>query len=164
RTRAVICCEQEITASRLQLRILITNAYLDVYAGTQVTVRDLAFELRRQGHEPLIYSPKLGAVAEEIRNSGILVTDQLSTLATASDIIHGQHYPAIEALLLYPSTPAIYLCHSSFGGYTEALFFFPRVLRYVAVDEPCRNRIESVSGIPHERITVMWNAVDLQRF
>ena len=146
------------------MRILITNAYLDLYAGTQVMVRDLALELRRQGHEPVVYSPRLGPVAEEIRDSGIAITDQLTSVATAPDIIHGQHHPAIEALLRFPSTPAVYVCHSSVSGYTEALSYFPRILRYVAVDEPCKSRIASVPAIPREHIAVIWNAVDLARF
>jgi len=146
------------------LRILITNAYLDLYAGTQVMVRDLALELRRQGHEPVVYSPRLGPVAEEIRNSRIAITDQLTSVVATPDIIHGQHHPAIEALLRFPSTPAIYVCHSSMSGYTEALSYFPRILRYVAVDEPCRSRIASVPAILPERIAVIWNAVDLVRF
>src|SRR5215813_2294143 len=127
-------------------------------------VRDLALELRRQGHEPVVYSPRLGPVAEEIRDSGIAITDQLTSVATAPDIIHGQHHPAIEALLRFPSTPAVYVCHSSVSGYTEALSYFPRILRYVAVDEPCKSRIASVPAIPREHIAVIWNAVDLARF
>jgi hypothetical protein len=38
------------------------------------------------------------------------------------------------------------------------------VLRYVAVDQPCKERIESVAGIPPERVRVIYNAVDLERF
>src|SRR5215469_7454652 len=114
-----------------KLKVLITNAYLDVYAGTQVVVRDLALELRRQGHEPMVYSPRLGAVAEALSNSGIHVTDQLATITEAPDVIHGQQYAAIEALLHFPNTPAIYVCHSAAQGYTEALGYFPRILRYV---------------------------------
>jgi len=148
------------------LRILITNAYLDVYAGTQVVVRDLALELRRQGHEPVIYSPRFGPVAAELRDSGIQVTSQLSDVTATPDIIHGQHYPAIEALLRFPSTPAIHVCHTSLigKGYSEGLAYFPRILRYVAVDDLCRKRIASVPGIPSDRIKIAWNAVDLERY
>lgn len=135
-----------------------------MHAGTQVVVRDLALELRRQGHEPVVYSPRLGAVAAELRDSGIQVTDRLSSLTAAPDIIHGQHHPAMEALLRFPSTPAVYVCHSSAKGFAEALAYFPRILRYVAVDELCKKRLESVPGIPHERIALLWNAVDLEHY
>jgi hypothetical protein len=37
-------------------------------------------------------------------------------------------------------------------------------LRYVAVDERCRKRVEKTAGIPLSRITVILNAVDLERF
>ncbi|HKE32964.1 MAG TPA: glycosyltransferase [Candidatus Angelobacter sp.] len=142
------------------MKILITNAYLDVYAGTQVVVRDLALELLRQGHEPVIYSPFVDAVADEIRSSGIMVVDSLSRLTGSFDIIHGHHLQALEALLYFPSVPGIYVCHGAF----ESVFYFPRILRYVAVDEPCRKRLVSGAGIPAEQIEVIPNAVDLARF
>jgi len=145
------------------LKVLITNAFLDVYAGTQVVVKDLALELRRQGHEPLIYSPKLGQVAQALKDAGVVVTDRPGSLTQVPDVIHGQHYPAIESLLRFPHTPAIYVCHG-LQGYTDALIPFPRILRYVAVDELCRKRVERVPGIERERIQVIWNAVDLERF
>lgn len=146
------------------MRILITNAYLDIYAGTQVVVRDLALELRRQGHEPIAYAPRLGAVAAELKDAGIVVVDQLSCLKAEPDIIHGQHYPAFEALLRFPSVPAIYVCHGSVRGYVETPAYFPRILRYVAVDELCKKRLESAPDIPRESIRVICNAVDLERY
>lgn len=147
----------------MPLKILITNADLSDYAGTQVVVRDLALELFRQGHQPIVYSPKLGAVAEEIRKAGIVVTDCLASLDITPDIIHGQHLAAINAWLQFPSVPAIHVSHGSKGAAEDPLCF-PRVLRYVAVDQPCKERIESVAGIPSERIRVIYNAVDLKRF
>lgn len=145
------------------LKILITNADLSDYAGTQIVVRDLALELFRQGHQPIIYSPKLGAIAEEIRNAGIAVTDRLTSLDITPDIIHGQHYAAIDTWLQFPTVPAIHVCHGSKASAEDPLCF-PRVLRYVAVDEPCKHRIESVAGIPPERVQIIYNAVDLERF
>jgi hypothetical protein len=146
------------------MRVLITNPRLENYAGTEVVVRDLSLELQRQGHEPLVYSPKLGAVAKEIRSHGIEVTDQLSCLPQAPEIIHGHHHPqVIEALLHFPQVPAIFVCHG-FWAPVEAPFYFPRIFRYVAVDGRCRKRIESVREIPPARIEVIPNSVDLDRF
>lgn len=146
------------------MKVLITNAHLEEPAGTQVVVRDLAGEFRRQGHLPLVYSPRLGAMAEQIRGQGVEVTDRLDKLSAVPDIIHGQHHPqVVEALLHFPSTPAVYVCHAATAEVEEP-FPFPRILRYVAVDERCRRRVESVPGIPAERIRVIENAVDLARF
>jgi hypothetical protein len=146
------------------MRILLTNAFLDVYAGTQVVVRDLSLELRRQGHDPVVYSPRLGAVAEEVRGCGVQVTDHLTAVRDVPDIIHGHHHPEVMAALLqFPSTPAIYVCHGA-GGYMEEPLYHPRILRYVAVDHRCRKRLENVPEIPCARIMAIWNAVDLSRF
>lgn len=142
------------------MRILITNRWLDVYGGTQVVVRDLAFELRRQGHTPVVYSPALGELAQEIQKGGITVVDHLSKSTGSFDVIHGHHYQALEAMLYFPSAPAVYVCH----GVSEPSFHFPRILRYVAVDEPCKQRLASTPGIPAERILIIPNAVDLERF
>ena len=63
------------------MKILITNGDLDLYAGTQVVVRDLALELRRQGHQPMAYSHQLGDVASDLRSQGIEVTNDLERLS-----------------------------------------------------------------------------------
>jgi Glycosyltransferase Family 4 len=146
------------------LRILITNAFLESYTGTEVAVRDMALELKRHGHDPVIYSPRLGAIAREVANAGIVTTDDIRSVATPPDIIHGQHHAqVIEALLQFPDTPAIYVCHDATSP-LDTPFAFPRILRWVAVDLPCRKRIEATAGISPQRIEVIENAVDLNRF
>ncbi len=146
------------------MKILITNADLDLYAGTQVVVRDLALQLQRHGHQPMVYSRKLGDVAGEIGKHGIEVTDDLNRLSSLPDVIHGQHHPlVIEALLRFPSVPAIFVCHAA-RGFLEAPVYFPRILRYVGVDHRCRKRLENLPEIPKQRIEVIFNAVDLERF
>jgi len=127
-------------------------------------VRDLACELTRQGHQVAVYCPEAGAVADEIRAQGIPVAHKLTSLNFVPDIIHGQfHLPAVEALLRFSAVPAIYCQHAAMGA-SEEPFYFPRILRYVAVDDRCRKRLEATSNIPHERIQVILNAVDLNRF
>jgi hypothetical protein len=41
---------------------------------------------------------------------------------------------------------------------------FPRILRYLAVDETCQDRLLCEEGIPESRIEVHFNSVDLARF
>ena len=145
------------------MKILITNAQFEKYHGTEVVIRDLALELKRQGHEPEVYSPRLGPPADEIRKAGIPVTDRLSAIQSVPDVIHGHHQQTLEALLYFPLVPAIFVCHGA-KHYAETPFYFPRILRYVAVDELCRQRIASISDIPSDRIEVIWNAANLARF
>jgi Glycosyltransferase Family 4 len=146
------------------LKILIVSGWLDAYTGGQVVVRDLALGLLRQGQQPLVYSPKPGIVAAEIRRLGIEVVSELNQLTVVPDVIHAQHHrPTVQALLHFPSTPGIYVCHGT-TFWADEPFSFPRILRYVAVDDRCRRFVESISGIPHERIEVILNAIDLKRF
>ncbi len=127
-------------------------------------VRDLALELQRQGHTPLVYSPSLGAIAQEIKNHGIEVASELNSLSSVPDVIHGHHHAeVVEALLHFPSLPAVFVCHSAAADIDEP-FYFPRILRYVAVDNRCRARLENTPDIPAQRIEVILNAVDLRRF
>ena len=146
------------------LRVLITNHALAVRDGATVYVRDLVLGLLARGHTPLAYSPLLGGMAEELRALGVPVVDDLNQLPLAPDVIHGhQHMDTMTALLHFPAVPAIFLCHSALVWYDQP-FPFPRILRYVAVDAACRDRLASSPGVPHDRIRVLLNFVDLARF
>jgi Glycosyltransferase Family 4 len=146
------------------LRVLITNRILATRTGTEVYVRDLASSLRRRGHLPIVYSPHLGTIAEEIRAETVPVVSDVSKIGTAPDVIHGHHgLETLVALLAFPGVPAINVCHS-WLGWPDAPLQFPRVARYVAVDNTCRDRLVFEHGIPEDRIHVRFNAVDLRKF
>jgi hypothetical protein len=92
----------------------------------------------------------------------IPVTSDLATITTPPDIIHGQHtHELLAALLRFPGTPAVRVCH---GWLDDPPHPFPRVLRYVAVDETTRDRYVYEWGVPAEKVQVLLNWVDLQRF
>jgi hypothetical protein len=146
------------------LRILITNHSLSNYAGTELYVRDLATQLLSRGHTPIVYSTQLGQVAQDLRAATVPVVDDLNSLAEPPDLIHGQHnLETMTALLHFPQTPAVYFCHGWLGR-VESPPRFPRILRYVAVDETCYDRLVCEEAIPVERARVILNFVDLTRF
>jgi hypothetical protein len=146
------------------MRILITNTALAARAGSELYVRDLALGLLERGHTPLVYSPLLGEVAQEIRAATIPVVDHLDKIALPPDLIHGHHHlETLTALLHFPSVPAVAFCHG-WTPWEETPLRFPRILRYVAVDLTCRDRLLFEHGIPEEQIQVLFNFVDLQRF
>jgi hypothetical protein len=146
------------------LRLLITNRTLATRTGTELYVRDLAFGLAKRGHTPIVHSPQLGDVAREIRDRTIAVTDDLLTIAEPPDVIHGHHgLETLAALLAFPGVPAVALCHS-WIGWSDAPVPFPRILRYVAVDDTCRDRLRFEHRIADESIRVVLNSVDLGRF
>jgi hypothetical protein len=146
------------------LRILITNNTLAYRSGSELYVRDIATALLKRGHSPIAFSTVLGEVARELRDATIPVIDSLDALTTPPDIIHGQHHvETMMALLHFSNTPAIYVCHG-WLPWEEAAPRFPRILRYVAVDYTCRDRLVFENAIPEERIDVLLNFVDLERF
>jgi hypothetical protein len=146
------------------LLVLMTNCGLDHRAGSELYVRDVATALLDRGHTPVVYSPVLGKMASELRTATIPVTDNLDSLATTPDVIHGQHHvETMTALLRFPDTPAVAICHG-WLPWVETPVRFPRIRRYVAVDHTCRDRLLFEHAIPEDRVSVLLNFADLDRF
>ena len=146
------------------LRILITNHALAELTGSELYVRYLATALLHRGHAPIAFSPRLGEVARDLRSATVPVVDDLAAVAAPLDLIHGQHHlETMSALLHFPGVPAIFVCHGWLPP-AEAPPKHPRIRRYVAVDHACRDRLLLENGIPEERLRVLLNFVDLERF
>lgn len=148
----------------MSLTILLTNNSLDARAGSELYIRDIALALLRRGHRPIAYSTKLGIVADELRNASVPVIDRLETVSVKPDIIHGHHHlDALTALMHFPDTPAVSYCHG-WLPWEESPLVFPRIGRYIAVDEVCRDRLVLEAAIPEDKISLLFNFVDLNRF
>lgn len=112
----------------------------------------------------MVYSPQLGPTARELRNATVPVVDNLDAIASPPDLIHGQHHvETMSALLRFPNTPAVFFCHG-WLPWEETPPKHPRIVRYVAVDDTCLDRLVSESGIAEERVSVILNSVDLDQF
>jgi len=147
-----------------ELKVLITNISLVGRTGTEVYVRDLATALLERGHTPIAYGPELGELAQEMRNKTIPVVDNLDSVSIKPDIIHGHHNnETMTALLHFPGVPAVYFIHDNLSLH-DVPPVFPRILRYVAVDHTCRDRLVFEHGIAEERVRVLHNFVDLKKF
>jgi len=148
---------------RKALRVLLTNAYLSDRGGSELYIRDIAVELRRRGHQPVAYSTILGEVAEEMRAEATPVIDDLKLLTEPPDVIHGHHiFDAAAACLRFPRTPAVYACHG-WRPWLETPLVLASVRRYVAVSQLTRDRLLT-AGVPSERVTIIPNFVDFERF
>jgi hypothetical protein len=145
------------------LRILVTNWTMSGRHGSVLYTRDLALGLKRRGHEPHVYTPEDGPVGRELAAAGIPVATDLEN-EPAPDVIHGNSHPdLVAALARFPGVPAVHVCHAR--GLREAEPpVLPRVRRYVAVDENCAEWLQAERGIGPERLEVVRNAVDLERF
>ena len=146
------------------MKVLLTNYSLVRRGGTELYVRDLALGLLKRGHTPVVYSTELGPVAEEIRHETVPVVDDLSAVSAAPDVIHGHHSrETMTALLRFPGVPAIYVCHDWYSR-LDAPPKFPRLLRYVGVDQMTYDKLVYENAVPEERARLLPSFVDLDRF
>jgi Glycosyltransferase Family 4 len=146
------------------MRVLLTNNTLAFRAGTELYVRDVALELLRRGHQPVVYSTHLGEVADEIRRAMVPVISSLEALGEPPDIIHAHHnYEAVTAMMQFPQAPAVSFCHG-WMPWEETPLQFPQIRRYVAVSELCRERLIAESGISPGRVEVVPNFFDARLF
>jgi hypothetical protein len=147
------------------LRILITNVGIVNRTGTEIVAMDLARGLARLGHFPMIWAPRLNPiVAAPLLAAGIPVVSWFEDLPGVPDIIHGHHHlETIEALGRFPGVPAIFVCHSG-TWWNDAPPRHPRIRRYVAVDEFCRERLSGLAWMDSSQVEVVWNAVDMERY
>jgi hypothetical protein len=146
------------------MRVLIAGHSLSEIGGVQVYERDLATWLLAHGHAPIVYGTELGDAARQLDARTIPVTDDLRSVTAPVDVIHGDSaLETMAALLHFPDAPAVFVCHGweSIGRTTPR---FPRILRYIAVDDTCADRLVTRAGIPPERLTVLLNGVDVDAF
>lgn len=146
------------------MRILITNIALTGRTGTELYARDLAFELLRRGHTPVVYTGFAGLMSDEIKAGGVQVLEHPQQPIEPPDVIHGHHrQTTMRMLLRFPGVPGIFLCHDA-ASWQDVPALMPRLRRYVAVDYLCRERLIREGQTPQDKTVVVHNFVDLKRF
>jgi glycosyltransferase involved in cell wall biosynthesis len=146
------------------LSILFTNHTLAARWGTELWVRDVARALVARRHRPIAFSLVTGPVAEELRASTVPVVTDLANVTRPPDLIHGHHHlETLIAALYFPGVPIVHFCHG-WLPWEEKPLKHPSIVRYVAVDDTCAERLTLEEGIPADRVDVLLNFVDLNRF
>ncbi len=145
------------------MKILLTALEMEYYGGLPLYTRDMALELKRQGHRPEVYTLKMGKVGQELLDAGIPVTDNPARIKFRPDIIHGQHrVSTLIALKQFRTAPALFICHNhTFWG--DEAPFHPRILLYLGVSLVCMERLKR-DGVPENKIMFSANFVDTNRF
>jgi hypothetical protein len=146
------------------VRILYTNNTLSQAAGTELAVRDLCLEMRRRGHEVAAFSVQHGRVAAQLREAGVPVAACPAEVPFEPEVIHGHHeWETSLAALHWPHCPVISFCRG-LEGWQEEPCVAPNVVRWVAIDEPCRQRLLDTPGVVAEKVRLVLNGIDLERF
>ncbi|MFN6955093.1 MAG: glycosyltransferase family 4 protein, partial [Acetobacteraceae bacterium] len=138
------------------MRVLITNTVLAGRSGTEIFAAQLAEELFRRGHQPVLYAPLLGETALALRRAGIPAHDRVAEIAPAPDVIHAHHVgPALAAIAAFPGVPALFVAHDATREQDRPPAH-PQIRRVLAVS---RAAAEQWGGG-----ALLRNAVDLARF
>jgi hypothetical protein len=144
------------------MRILLTNFALEARTGAELYVYDLAVALLARGHQPVAWAPRLGRLAERLRDATVPVAADLDDLGAPPDVIHGQdNHHFLTALLRFPGVPGVRVCH---GWVDERPLRVPRIRHYVCVDDTVRDRALGEWGLPAASVSTIRNFVDLARF
>lgn len=151
-------------ASPAPLRILLTMCYLVHRTGAEMFTRDLALWLRRRGHAVTVFATAFGDMADELRWASIACITDLADMAARPDLIVGNtHHETVRALLHFHDVPTLTICHDRSAEHGRPARF-SQVLRHVAVDENCAERLVHEFGIERERVELIQNGIDLDRF
>src|SRR5262249_720119 len=133
-------------------------------SGTEVVTAELATGLAARGHRVSIYSPACGPLAAKLRDQGVPVVDRLEQLQFEPQVRHGHHHIETLAAREYlPHLKGIKVWHDR-TGWVETPPAHPRLLRYVAVDANCLERLTREWCVAPTRASIFPNAVDLRRF
>lgn len=148
-------------------KVLFTCTQLIERQGVELWISELTQALIALGVRAKVYSPRLGAVADELSARGVEVSCDLGTIygqGDSPDIIHGQHgIETMAALVRFPAVPAIYVNHDV-GFWHDSSPWHPRIRRYVGVSDANGDHLVVERGIPRDRVEVLLNWVDLDRF
>jgi hypothetical protein len=152
------------SSNQAGLRVLLTNITLAGRSGTETVTRDLALSLLRAGHRPMVYSPSLGGIADELKAASIPVADDIASIREEPDVIHGHHViQTAVAAARFPDVPALFVCHD-FTGWHDVPPGLANVQAFVAVSDGFRDRLVVEQGVHPAWAHVVLNAVDIGRF
>lgn len=146
------------------LRILLAMCYLVHRTGAEMFTRDLALWLRRRGHAVTIFATAFGDMADELRHASIACITDVGDMAARPDVIIGNtHHETVRALLHFHDVPVLTICHDRSAEHGRPPQF-SQVVRHIAVDENCAERLVHEFGIGRGHIELIQNGVDLSRF
>jgi hypothetical protein len=148
------------------MKILITTHHLKNREGSELFTINLAKELKKRQHEIFVFSPILGTVAEELKESKISVFDNLMDLASQKfDLIHAQHNTtAILARSIFPTTPIVITLHGILPDLEQPPSIDLGIEKYLVVSEEIQVNLIQKYSIDKEKIEIVRNFIDNEKY
>lgn len=136
---------------------------MDDYSGTTLYVKELALGLKNAGITIEVFTLRVGAIGEELKSEGILVSDNVRQLSTP-DIIHAHHNITAWSLLShFKDCPMIFWLHSRLSA-LDMPPMHRNILAYMAVDHNCEERYLKEHNFAPDSVAVIHNWVNTDRF
>jgi hypothetical protein len=147
------------------MKLLITCFILDL-SGSSTYTLTLARALRNRGVEVDVITQLGGVLAGELRKVGIPVYDRLRDIAGETyTCIIGQHNSVVKAVrLVKPNVPMVFISHGILPRLEHPPSCDTNIQRYIAVSEEVKNDMISSYSVPPDRVDVLRNFVDVERF
>lgn len=147
------------------MKILLTNQKLTDFAGTETYLFTLAMQLKRLGHEPVVYSPLLGAAALKLSEAGIRTVDDPSQfVGEPFDVMHVHHNSmAVQCRAHLPNVPMVFVSHGVLPVEEQPPSLDLNISRYIAVSEEVSEHLVS-GGVDKNQTTIVRNFVDVAHF
>jgi YD repeat-containing protein len=147
------------------MKILMVNTALDNYTGSETFTYALACELKRLDHDVICFSPRLGRLADRLRESHVMVTADLAGVPDDIDVIHAHHrHESLLAFSRFPAKPMVLVCHGILPWQEQPFRSRLNIHRYVAVSEEVRDQLVRRHRVHARDVLVMRNGIDLRRF
>ncbi len=148
------------------MNILITNHHLHDFAGSELFTFNLAIELRKRGHHIFCFSPLLGNIADKIKENGITVIDNIRDIENKKiDIIHAQHNTtAILARSIFPNVPIVFTVHGILPELEQPPSIDLDIAKFAVISEEIKDYLINNYSIKKEKIRLIRNFVDFNRF
>jgi hypothetical protein len=152
--------------NKKKLKVLIGCLLFKEYTGSEMYVYELARNLIKLNCEVHILSPNIGGPLTELtKKLGIKIFDfNKPPINEKYNIIHGQHYPVVEALIkLFPNTPKICTIHSEVISLENPIQDIS-IFKYIAIRPEIKEHLVNKFGILEKQIEIIYNPIDEERF
>lgn len=149
-----------------KLKVLIGCLFFREFTGSEMYVYELSKNLLKLNCEVHVISPNIGGPLTEIASDlGINIHTFLNPpINQKFDIIHGQHYPVVEALIkLFPSTPKICTIHSEVISLENPIQDIS-IFKYITIRPEIKEHLVKKFNILERQIEVIYNPIDENRF
>jgi len=148
------------------MKILITNNQLLNYQGSEIFTYELSKNLKGRGHDVYVFSLTPGKVSDSISKLGIIVSSDLEEFKKINfDIIHAQHNTTATLVRkIFHITPMVFMSHGILPELEQPPSAELGISKYFAVSEEVSLHLQNNYSISVNKVEIIRNFVDLERF